>query len=135
MPSDAKNGGPKEAAGPQASKPPVDNAGRLVKLAQSFAEKEPSSSHVDNAMIALQYLDQAANFSRDIRVRANTKAVAGFIYERYLGDFVAAVACYRAALEMVPGDQTLLEAVERLQGEIKARDDKGKRGESPRVGE
>ncbi len=102
--------------------PTPNPAVRLGKLAERYEERKPPAANVANAMVALRYLDQTANSSSDLRVRANTKAVAGFIHERYLADLDAAIACYREALDLVPGDETLVEAVGRLQTEIKARD-------------
>ena len=107
---------------PKATPTPAEPAERLIEMAERYAEMKAPAANVANAMVALRHLDQVANLSGDVRVRANTKAVAGFIHERYLADLGAAMACYREALEMVPGDETLIEAVARLQSEIKARD-------------
>ena len=110
----------KDAAAPIPADAPVpapleDAADRLARLAKCFSEKEPPDANAANALIALRYLEQAANSSGDVRMQANTKAVAGYLYERYLGDSAAAAECYREALKMVPGDTTLIEAVERLE--------------------
>jgi hypothetical protein len=115
MPSDAKDGAARIPADAPVPAHPEDAADRLARPAKCFAEKEPPDSNAANAMIALRYLEQAANSSGDIRMQANTKAVAGYLYERYLGDSAAAVACNREALKRVPGDTTLIEAVERLE--------------------
>jgi hypothetical protein len=107
---------------PKTGPTPADAAERLIEMAERYADRKASPANVANAMVALRYLDQAAGFSGDPRVQANTKAVAGFIHERYLADLGAAMACYREALEMVPGDETLIEAVARLKAQIEARD-------------
>jgi tetratricopeptide (TPR) repeat protein len=119
MAIDPKKGRGLEATDPSALQRPVDEAERLIELAEHFGEKEPRDSNAANAVIALRYLDQAANSFPDIRMQANTKAVAGYIYEHYLADFKRAVACYRAALKIVPGDRTLIDSVERLEREIR----------------
>jgi hypothetical protein len=113
----------------------VDPADRLIKLAECLTGRDSPVSELANAVIALRCLDRAGNASRDIRVQANTKAVAGFIYERYICDAAAAIACYRAALDMVPGDPTLIEAVERLEKERATPAGRGRRTRSAWVGE
>jgi len=98
----------------------------MTKLAARLAEEEPPASSAANAVVALRYLDHAANSFPDVQMQANTKAVAGYIYEHYLADFGQAIACYRAALKIVPGDKTLIDAVERLERDSKAQSDQGK---------
>jgi hypothetical protein len=98
----------------------------MAKLAECLAEEEPQAKNAANAVVALRYLDHAANSFPDVQMQANTKAVAGYIYEHYLADFGQAIACYRAALKIVPGDKTLIDSVERLERESKAQGDQGK---------
>jgi len=111
---------------PSDSRPPVNRPEQGTKLAECLAAEEPLASNAANAVVALRYLDHAANSFPDVRMQANTKAVAGYIYEHYLADFGQAIACYRAALKIVPGDKTLIDAVERLERESKAQGDPGK---------
>jgi tetratricopeptide (TPR) repeat protein len=91
---------------------------RLMQLADSLARDGQRSTTKGLVTQSLQHLDEAEKLAlaaKDVRGQAQAKAATGKIHERYLGDPVAAIAAYQAALKLTPTDKGIEEALDRLQ--------------------
>lgn len=67
------------------------------------------------AVQALQRLNDAAAATKDNGLKAKAKSDSAFIHDRYMGDPTAAIASYKAALQLAPADKNIKEALERLE--------------------
>jgi hypothetical protein len=66
----------------------------------------------------LQELNEAdvrGRSASDVHLQAQAKATAGFVHENFRGDIAAALASYRAAVQLKPSDKAAQEALDRLQ--------------------
>lgn len=93
----------------------METAQRLMQTAEQLARDGQPDKVGALAARALQQLTGAEAIALDPEIRASAKALAGFIYERYLANPTAAAASYQAAVNLAPDKATQAkEAVERL---------------------
>lgn len=95
----------------------VETTQKLVAVAHELSRDGATSPATITALAnkSLQHLSQVETGSTDSRVKANAKAMAGFIQQRYVGDPAAALASYRAALALSPNDKSIKENLDRLE--------------------
>lgn len=95
----------------------VETTQKLVATAHELAKEGGGSAAAVTGLTtkALQHLDEVVAQSSDVKVKANAKAMAGFIQLRYTGDPAAALTNYRAAVALTPNDAGLKETLERLE--------------------
>jgi hypothetical protein len=80
----------------------IETAQRLLQAADQLARDAQPATVATLANRALLNLTQADAKGRSVDARAAAKTLAGFIYERYLGDRTAAIAQYDAAAQLAP---------------------------------
>lgn len=95
----------------------VETTQKLVAVAHELSREGATSPATITALAnkSLQHLSQVETTATDARVKANAKAMAGFIQQRYVGDPAAAITSYRAALALSPNDKSIKENLERLE--------------------
>lgn len=103
------------AALPDTAEWKMETAQRLMQTAEQLARDGQPEKVGALAARALQQLTGAEAIALDAETRVSAKALAGFIYERYLANPTAAAASYQAAVNLSPDKATQAkEAVERL---------------------
>jgi hypothetical protein len=92
----------------------MELAQRLLQTADQIARSGKLASVPGLANAALAHVTQADSLAPDAKGKAAAKSLAGFIYERYLGNPTAALASYQAAAKLSPTSNASRTA-ERLQ--------------------
>jgi len=93
----------------------METAQRLMQTAEQLAREAHPANVAALVASALSHLDQADALTKDARVRAAAKTLAGFIHERYRADPAAALASYQAAVQLAPDSKNAAEAADRMQ--------------------
>ncbi len=96
----------------------LDNATRLRMLSEELATDGDQKQAQALAARCLRHLDDA--FARgheesDKSIQITAKTSAGFVHERYTGDYSAAIMAYQMALQVDPGNEPARQALGRLQ--------------------
>jgi tetratricopeptide (TPR) repeat protein len=92
----------------------MESAQRLIGLASEVSREGSPAAARQLADSALQHYNQAAAVAKTDKKRAAAKAGSGYIYERFKGDPMAALAAYQAAHQLNPSDVAIREAAQRL---------------------
>lgn len=90
---------------------------KLLQTAHDLSKEGTGNAASVQALAtqSLQHLSDAAAATKDSAAKARAKAQSAFIYDRYMGDPTTAIATYKAALQLAPADQTVKEALDRLE--------------------
>jgi hypothetical protein len=93
----------------------LETSHKLVETARELTKDGFGAAATALVTQSLQHLNQTASIATDARTKAQAKASAAVIYERFVGDPAAAITNYQAALQFNPDDVATKEALERLQ--------------------
>lgn len=93
----------------------VETMQKLTELARDLAREGGGSAIPGLATQALQHVTQANVRTTDSHTKAQVQAIAAVIHEQIVGDPAAALAAYRAAVQLDPTDKGTKEALDRLE--------------------
>jgi len=93
----------------------LETAQHLVLMAAELAREGNTEAISDIASRSFQHLAQAGGLAPDAVTRARAKAMAGFIYERFMGDPASALSSYAEAVQLAPDDKALKSRFDQLQ--------------------